>query len=62
MEFITGNEGRIPQWRIEAEIIRASTEAMQSQNPQERLIGLMSAQSLNKSIRKTDTGLSYDIG
>jgi hypothetical protein len=62
MEFITGNEGRIPQWRIEAEILRASTEAMQSQNPQERLIGLMSAQSLNKSIRKTDTGLSYDIG
>ena len=62
MEFITGNEGRIPQWRIEAEIIRASTEAMQSQNPQERLIGLMSAQSLNKSIRKTDRGLSYDIG
>ena len=62
MEFITGNEGRIPQWRIEAEILRASTEAMQSQNPQERLIGLMSAQSLNKSIRKTDTGLRYDIG
>ena len=62
MEFINGSEGRIPQWRIEAEIIRASTEAMQSQNPQERLIGLMSAQSLNRSIRKTDTGLNYDIG
>ena len=61
-EFRTGNEGRIPQWRIEAEILRASTEVMQSQNPQERLIGLMSAQTLNRSIRKTDRGLNYDIG
>ena len=60
MEFMTGNEGRIPQWRIEAEILRASHEVLQSQNPQERLIGLLSAQTLNKSTRKTDTGLSYN--
>ena len=60
MEFMTGNEGRIPQWQIEEGIIRASQRAMQSHNPQERLIGLLSAQTLNKSTRKTDTGLSYN--
>jgi len=62
MEFITGNEGRIPQWRIEAEILQTSLEARQSQNPQERLIGLLGAQTLNRSIRKTENGFSYDIG
>ena len=63
MEFkiITGNdESRFSQWKLEAEIARTSVEAMQSQNPQERLIGLLSAQTLNRSIRKTDTGLSYN--
>ena len=60
MEFMTGNEGRIPQWLIEEGIISASQQAMKSQNPQERLIGLLSAQTLNRSIRKTDTGLSYN--
>ena len=57
---MTGNEGRIPQWLIEEGIISASQQAMKSQNPQERLIGLLSAQTLNRSIRKTDTGLSYN--
>jgi len=63
MEFVTGNEGRIPQWRIEAEILRATHEVIQSQNPQERLIGLMSAQTLNnKGTRRSDNNFDYYLG
>jgi|8_EtaG_2_1085327.scaffolds.fasta_scaffold64893_3 hypothetical protein len=62
MEFITGNEGRKAQWQIESEIAQASREVSQSQDPQARLIGLLSEQTLNHSSHKTEDGLNYDIG
>ena len=54
--YYTGNENLIPQGDLDSKLIETSRRAMKSNNTQTRLIGMLSAQSIDQNRRKDENG------